>query len=254
MTWLDDNRGWLERAREKWAPASSHPLRLRAWLDSELGWDGYDGITLEGALQCAVVLRETGRVPGDVFGDCPVDAPVLERDIQIPIADTLVQVDGTLFPLALITHARFSPDARQTIRAQRSRPRADSYQATKVNTAEGATKAVNGKVATVTCSYLDFWCIGDRVKLDQLLGDCCQLGRSRVGGMGAVSGWEVSEGPDVTIEAAHIMRLRTRPYDSNDIGLFDGTAEERFSTLRAPYWHQATRTRCVVPVQRVAGL
>src|SRR5690606_6288686 len=55
MTWADENRAWRELAARHWSPRSPEPLRLRAWLASPIAWDGYDPLTIEGALQYVVI-------------------------------------------------------------------------------------------------------------------------------------------------------------------------------------------------------
>lgn len=248
--WFERNRTWLRGALEVWAPREPRPLILRGWLSTEVAYDGHMPLTLEGALQCAVVLRETRQQPFDVFVDCPRDEPLENRDIQIPIVD--VEAPDAPCPLALASHLQFSPDAVETKRAQRSRPRAENYQAKCVKTSEGQTKASNSVVATVTAAYVDIYVFGDAERLRVLLPDCCCLGKSHSAGIGSIHGWEIM--PWETADAeGEILARRTVPFRPSHPGLQSGDADIRFATLRAPYWLQATRARCIVPVQRIGS-
>jgi hypothetical protein len=107
VSWLNDNRPWLEAARTAWAPQNPEPLQVRAWLNSDVAYDGHDGITLEGALQSVVIMRMTGRLPDDVFADCPISTPFDESDVQVPIVDSLL--GG--WNIARASIGWFSPDA-----------------------------------------------------------------------------------------------------------------------------------------------
>jgi len=124
MTWADENRAWRELAARHWSPRSPEPLRLRAWLASPIAWDGYDPLTIEGALQYVVIGLETGRAPDDVFSDCPLETPLADTDIQIPIVDDTTYGE---VPIARASCGVFAPGAVASVRWRRTRPRADYY-------------------------------------------------------------------------------------------------------------------------------
>lgn len=245
MSWASENRWWRERARERWAPSRPEPLLVRAWLDAPVAYDGYDPLTLEGALQCAVVARETGRTPDDVFSDCPLGADLADTDIQVPIVDTVV---GDI-PIAHASIGWFSPDAIETKRQNWKRADAEHYNRPVVKISQADTKTQMVAKATVTALHVDFYVEGDREKLRDLLLDVPTLGASRAGGLGMVLGWEVVPVPMRWWWYGPGRRLmRSLPLDA--IGDARGfTARE--ATLRAPYWHPRTRRWCGVPEQRI---
>lgn len=253
MTWLNNNQAWLARARKHWDPKRAVPCKVTAWMVSPIAWDGYDPITLEGVLQCAVILRETGRAPCDVFTGCPTDAALEDADVAIPIADTTVSTPIGRIPVSRCSVGHFSPDAVLTTRYIRKRPRAENYATKVVNIAMAEYKASNQPVATVTCTHITFWCEADDGLLRDLLTDCQSLGADRSGGLGAVMGWEVEAVPDdnmAWLEDARGRLRRTVPDMSVDyvIGF-----ERRVATLRAPYWHKRTQCLCKVPIIEVAS-
>lgn len=253
MTWLDDNRGWLALARKRWAPRNPVPCKVTAWMASPITWDGYDPITLEGALQCAVVLRETGRAPCDVFSGCPADASLADVDITIPIADTETDTPLGRLPISRCSIGHFSPDAVLTTRYIRKRPRAENYAAKVVNIAMAEYKASNQPVATVTCSHITFWCEADEALLRDLLTDCQNLGADRSGGLGAVIGWEVDTSERDKWAWLHDEKKRLRR-TVPDMSVDDVIGfERRVATLRAPYWHKRTQCLCKVPIVEVSA-
>lgn len=245
MSWADDNRAWREQARILWRPERPEPLLLRAWLGAEVAYDGFDPLTLEGALQCVVCMRETGALPDDVFADCPISASLEDTDIQIPIVDDYV--NGV--PLAKISIGWFSPDATATKRQNWKRARAEHYARDMVKTSEASSKTQMVLKQTVTALHVDFYALGDREKLASLLRDVSTLGAGRSGGLGNVAGWEILDAPGQWWFQGPGRRLmRTLPAD---FGLDVTEYDERMATLRAPYWHQRTQRLCHVPVQRL---
>lgn len=248
MSWVNRNRQWRERAEANWLPRHPEPIRVRGWFSSPVAWDGYDPLMLEGALQYAVVVRETGRAPDDVYSDCPLSCPLSDAGIQIPISDQLV--GGSEFPIAMASGAWFSPDATPTVRWRRRRLRAEYYARATVKAAQGDTKACNLPSATVTALFADWYVCGDRERMTELLQDVTHIGGHRGGGLGLMKGWEV-EGTDRAwwFFGPGGRLMRTMP-------LADGEptpplSDPRESTLRAPYWHPRTRCLCAVPAQRL---
>jgi hypothetical protein len=223
-------------------------------MAAPVAWDGYDPITLEGALQSAVVLRETGRTPDDVFVGCPSDASLEDADIQIPISDVPIHVEGRAIPIACCSVGRFSEDAVPTLRYIRKRPRAENYRTKIVNIAMAEYKASNIPVATVTCTSITFWVLGDAERLRDLLRDCGHLGAHRSGGLGSVLGWEVTvdatsaHWPAWQDERGRLMRSVPDSLCEYAIGF-----ERRAANLRAPYWHKRTQALCKVPIVEVAA-
>ncbi len=250
MGWLDDNRWWLARARERWSPRTSEPLTLRTWLASPIAWDSYNGITLEGALQHAVVTLEAGHLPDDVFAGCPRDLSIEDGDIAIPISDE--RIEG--HPIACSSWARPSPGAVETTRYRRTRARIDAMPGEgKVIISGGPFKSLNVPIPTVTTLYLDFHVRGDRERLTDLLSrDALVLGRWRSAGLGRVTGTEILDDPEDRSLTWKGVPMRSLPVrDAADAERFKAPYDLRPETTRAPYWHQRSMSLCVVPMQRL---
>lgn len=244
MTWADDNRRWRESA-SRWAPDAPESLLVRAWLASPVACDGYDPLTIEGPLQSAVCLRETGRLPDDVYAACPISAALTDTDIQIPIVDT--ERDGV--PIAHASAGWFAPGAIATKRQSWKRANAEEYGKPIVKVSEAANKTQMILKATITSLHIDFYVQGDRAKLTDLLRDVPHLGAGRSGGLGQIEGWEVLSSPANWWWFGPGRRLmRALPSGlTATANLFD----EREATLRAPYWHPRTRQPCGVPIQQL---
>lgn len=249
MTWAEDNRAWRERAAQRWSPQHGDSLLLRAWLDAPVAYDGYDPLTIEGALQSVVIIRETGRTPDDVYQGCPRDLPLADVDIPIPVADAVCggpELDAT--PLAHASCGWFSPDAVATKLQSWKRADAEHYAAKIVRTSMAENKTQMVLKATVTAQHVDFYVQGDRLMLKDLLRDATVLGAGRSGGLGLVHGWEIlaAEPWWWTGPGGRLMRtLPARLAEAHGATRYD----LRTATLRAPYWHPRTRCEAAVPVQ-----
>lgn len=249
-SWLDDNREWLLRARDRWAPRHVEPLTLRMWLGAPLAWDGYDGIRIEGALQSAVVVHETGRMPDDVFHGCPRDLGAENGDIQIPIADEVHHG----FRIACASWAQPSPGAIETARFRRKRARIDAMPGNgKLLISGGSFKSMSQPIPTVTALHVDFHVRADRERLTELLSiDAMVLGRWRSAGLGHVIGTEILDDPEDRSLTHRGVPMRAIPVkDAKDAERFSPSYDLRPTTTRAPYWHARSRTLCVVPMVRV---
>lgn len=243
---------WVTRSRARWGCSRVEPFRVRVWLASPVAWDGRDAITIDGAIQFAVVLDATGRLPDDVFAEIPAGTPKI--DIPIPVADSVI--GG--WPIA---HASWGWPARCAVeskRWRRKRARAEHYAIERLGISGGWGKSLNIPVATLTTPYLDFALLGDRGKVATLLDFIGGLGRDHNRGLGTVLGYEFTR-----LDADRSLVWKGAPQRSlplvRDGGISDpamlapGSWCERVDGTRAPYWHQATRTRCVVPVVRIGA-
>jgi len=248
LSWAAENRAWRERARERWAPVSPEPLRIRAWLAAPVAWDLYDPLMIEGALQYVVIVRETGRVPDDVFAGCPISAPIEDTDVPIPIADG--EVPGCPFPIAFASAGWPSVDAAASVRWRRRRVRADKLGATVINPSVGETKASNLPAPVVVAHWVDWWVIGDRARLEDLLREVQTIGGKRSGGLGHVHGWEVAPGEPWHWFGPGWRLMRPLPAHF-ELAQRTTRHDVREATVRAPYWHPRTRMLCRVPVQRL---
>lgn len=248
MSWAKRNRKWLEKARERWAPVDPEPLRVRAWLAAPVAWDTYDHLMIEGLLQFVVVMRETGRLPDDVFAGCALDVPLEDTDIQVPIVDEVLP--GCEVPIARASAGWPSTDSVASVRWRRSRPRGDRYGASVVNASSGNTKAMNLPAPVVVTQFVDWWVYGDRAMIEDLLQDAPTVGGKRSGGLGYVHGWEVVPDEDWSWfgPSGRLMRALPASYGRAQ----DATAYQlRVATVRAPYWHPRSRMLCCVPIQRL---
>lgn len=228
---------FIKRA-ERWLPRRVESLTIRAWLSSPLAWDTYDGVTLDGAIQFAVVALETGMTPDDAFSG--YRGPKV--DIPIPIADQ----DLSGLQIARISWAH---PARLTegVRVRRRRLRVDSMGGSSViRMNQGPFKSTQLPTPTISTPYVDFFADGDPDRLKVLLTDVAALGRARGGGLGYVFGYEIlpREG---SVFVRNGRLARTVPAGSI-VGVDPGSYVTREANTRAPYWHRASRTMCWVPI------
>lgn len=231
-------------AAQRWACVSPEPLTLRAWLAAPLAWDAYNGVPCEGALQYAVVQLASGVSPEEAFVGAPVDDLV---PIPIPIAAQ----DMAGMPIALASWAHPAPGSLETVRLRRKRARAESYGMSKVNVAMAEFKSEQIPVPTLTAKWVDFHVVGDRALLTDLLPDVTHLGRGRSSGLGVVMGWEVLDDPEQRSVLDRGRLMRAIP-SASGITPRPGTFSVRNATTRAPYWHRASLTECMVPIVRVS--
>jgi hypothetical protein len=246
VSWESDNAGWLARSTERWSSRHVEPLKLRVWLSSPLAWDGATAITIEGPLQFAVICRETGRLPDDVFNGAPMDRMI---PIAIPIADVTIGE----FTIACASWGIASSIAVEAVRWRRKRARAESYGLDKVLIKGGAYKSLNIPVGTLVTPWLDFYVRGDRALLTDLCRDVQGLGRDSTKGMGTVLGIEIIPDPDDRSLLHNGAPQRALPLilDGSEYDprcLTPDTWDERETTTRAPYWKQASLAVCAVPV------
>lgn len=251
MTWLDENRDWLARAAERCRPRSSEPLRLRVWLRSPLVWDAWNGVGIDGALQHAIVLRETGRLADDVFADAPRS---VFADIAVPLAD----VERAGRRIACASWAQPPVCAVESLRYWRKRARAELMPIPGgkgvLVTGGGAYKSLQIPVPTLATPYVDFFVVGDRSLLSDLLRDVGAIGRGRAGGLGSVLGTEItSESEDRSLRWRGRPMRATPVADEHEAALHfeHGAYELREAATRAPYWHMSTRALCAMPIVRL---
>lgn len=247
--WLERNASWLARAAERWSPRRVEPLRIRVWLASPVSWDGYNTVQLEGALQTVIVMRETGRLPDDVFHGIPHGIYV---DIRVPIAD--VQIGR--WTIACASSGMPPSIAVEATRWRRKRVRPDAFGTGMIRINGGPFKALNLPMPTLATPYLDFFVRGDRELLADLLRDVGGIGRDSVRGLGSVHGIEIDDDPEDRSLVWNGRPQRPIPIVSDggpfDIRNFDvAHYDVRRSGTRAPYWRSWMATMCAVPVLRV---
>lgn len=238
---------WLEGARTRWHREPFVPLHVRTWLSAPVSWDGRDAITLDGVLQFAVVLLETGRLPDDVFAELPSPSPRI--DLPIPIADR--DVGGTL--IACASWGRPARCAIESLRYRRKRARAEAYNIERVGISGGWAKSLNLPIATLTTPYLDFAVVGNEALVRELLREVGGIGRDHNRGLGSVLGhevWAVTEDHSLLRDGVpqRSLPLAADGGASDPRRLASSGWEERVVATRAPYWHQTGRVRCAVPI------
>ena len=233
----------LEQA-DRWWPKRVDAITLRVWLSSPIAWDSYDGVTIEGALQCSVVMLETGLMPDDAFAG--YRGPKV--DIPIPIAD--VELDGSKVALASWAHP--APVALEEVRWRRRRVRIDAMGgASAILLNSGPFKATQLPTPTMSTPYLDFYLDADVERLRVLLADLGAIGRARGGGLGTVLGCEIlPRSGEVLVRDGRL----TRTVPEGSVPNVDPSSYvARQATLRAPYWHRGTLRDCWVPILEAAA-
>ena len=231
---------WLDGARARWLPRSEESMLVRAWLSAPVALPRIGAVTLEGLLQSAVIVAETGALPGDAFA--AHDGGFV--DLPVPIAD--VQMHG--LAVACASWPTWSPDAREALVMHTHKPEAEQLCARKVYVTGGEAKPKRVPVPTMSAAYVE-WCVrGDRARIIELLDGCRALSKWR-GAMGSVDRWEVMR---VSLDLSLVRDgSPARPLPVAD----EAEAIERFPRgyvldecqTRAPYWHRATRALCACP-------
>lgn len=248
--WRSDNAAWLSAAQAQWAPTSSEPCRIRLWLGAPVAWDGYTAVCLEGALQWAVIMLMTGMAPDHVYsgigrGWCPPPIPIDHLE--------LTDVDGVPRTIARCSVAQPAPVAHETMRFRRKRARVEPLGIPgTIVTAGGWAKSLNIPVPTLTTPWLDFYAVADISRLRELLPHAPGLGRDTKRALGVPVGWEVSpmtEDRSLAYDARPMRVLPIMPagHPFSPERFAAGTFDVREHGTHAPYWHQASRARCVVP-------
>lgn len=243
MSWMSENRGWLERARRRWAPRPAVPFTIRVWFSSPIAWSS-DGVKLDGLLQRMVVERETDLPADDVFAECPRG---LHPEIQIPIAD--VTIAG--LPIACASWGMPPPIACESIRWRRKRARPEVMGGDRLLIAGGPFKSHNIPVQTLVTPWLDFYVVGTPSLVRDLMGDITALGRGYASGLGMVLGVEYM--PD---RAERALSHRGEPMRALPLGegcplLCDPIVDER--PTRAPYWLGKGLALCAIPALRLGN-
>ena len=246
MNWLNDNAGWLARA-ERWCPKHVESLRLRVWLSAPVAWDGSIPITIEGPLQFAMIGRETGRLPDDVFNGAGRTVPI---ELPIPIADVTIGERR----IACASWGMAPAIAIEAVRWRRKRAREEALGVPgKLLIKGGPFKSLNIPVGTLVTPWLDFYVRGDRALLEDLCRDVQGLGRDSTRELGTVMGVEITSDPDDRSLLYRGTPQRALPIvcdggDTDPRTLTPGTWDEREMTTRAPYWKLASMAVCAVPI------
>lgn len=234
---------WLPAARDRWLPRPGHvtPLTLRAWLSAPVALPRVGAVCIEGVLQHAMVIAETGRLPGEVFAGFPRH---LFANLPAPIAD--VEMHGRA--IACASWPRSSPDAREALVMHTHKPEAEQLGLRKVYISMGETKPKRVPVPTLAVTWLEWSLLADLERLIELLPGARALAKWR-GALGSVDRWEV-------LDASDDYSLLRDGSPARVLPVFDeAEAMERFprgyvldeQNTRAPYWHRATRSLVACP-------
>jgi hypothetical protein len=237
MSWLDANRGWLERARLTWAPRAPESFTVRVWLSSPIAWQAH-GVQIDGLLQRLVVERETGLPSDDVFAECPRG---LHPEIHIPVVD--IEIAG--LPIACASWGMPPQIAAESLRWRRKRARLDAMSGRRLTIAGGMFKSTNIPVQTLITPFLDFHLIGDRGRVRDLLGSATAIGRGYASGLGTILGLEYLPDPEQRALAWRGRPMRALPLGPGAPSLDDPVC--MLVSTRAPYWAGKGVRVCAVP-------
>jgi hypothetical protein len=206
---------------------------------------------IEGALQHVVVRRETGRMPDEVFaGASTLDSAA--TDVPVPIEDVLIGDRR----IARASCAWPWPQSREAIRFRNKRARPEAFGgAGRLMLNGGPYKSLHIPTPVLVAPVLDFFVVGDRARLEDLLGDVTGIGRDAARGVGGVERWEVT--PEQIDRSLVFQRRPMRPLPIVDGGPFDAhhfepdSFERRMGTLRAPYWREHMRVPLIAPIVEI---
>lgn len=244
MTWLDKNKWWLERARERWSPLR-HPecFTVRMWFSSPVAWSEH-GVQLDGLLQRIVVERETGMASDDVFAECPKG---LNPEIQIPIIDVTI-ADTTISCASWGVPPRI---AIESLRWRRKRARLEALAGNRVTIAGGPYKSTNIPVPVLVTPFLDFHLVGCRAYVMDLLRDATAIGRGYSSGLGTILGTESMHDHESSMYGScRALVWQGKPMRSIPIGPGMPKMDDpfiRLASTRAPYWANKNPRVCAVP-------
>lgn len=236
---------WLARARERWGarPGRCEPVALRARLSSPIVRPRRGGVSVEGMLQHAVIVAETGEMPDTAFADWPRD---LLCDVPVPVED--VEMLGR--PIACASWPTFdAAGPREGVVMYTHKPELEGVAARKLMVAGGECKPKRVAVPTLAAATVTWHLRADVERLRALLAGCRSLSRWRGAGHGSVEAWEVLPSRDD-------WSLTRGGSPSRPLPIADlATAAERFpggydvdrQTTRAPYWHHASRCLVALP-------
>lgn len=235
---------WLESAK-RWLPKRVENLRITGWFSasSPVVVDECCGLTIEGALQYLVVAIESRCMPDDAFAE-------VRQHVEIPVPIADVEIEGRRIACAS-WGVLF--DATGGTRYRRRRTRAELMRTPGgkgvLGVTDGELKALNIPIATKHAAYVEFFVRGDKEKIAKLLSSVGVLGRDRGRGLGVVSEWEIEPvDADLSVWVDEWTPARSIPVSLDEQELWESrnVAIEKQAT-RAPYWHHATRTLCLVP-------
>lgn len=232
---------WLAEARTRWAPRTTEPVRIRAWLRQPVACDFRDGLRLDGALSWLVVTLTTGEPPREGFHGAK-----REDWTDIPLPFARVTVGG--WELFAVSDAQWPEGAQEGVRSRRRKPHPEALGLNKVQTNGGPWKALDIITPTITTPIVEWYALADVERLTELLAETHCLGRGRAGGLGWVLGWEVSRvDGDRSVEwDGRLMRAVPVASREDAARRFPG-ADVRVQAVRPPFWHRAVKTLCAVP-------
>lgn len=230
---------WLPAAREAWLPRLEHtrPLIVRAWLSSPLVRPRRGELALDALLGYAVVARASGELPCDAMAHVPSG---LHVDIPVPIAD---DPETGVACAAWPRHER----AREALTRYVRKPEVEGLPGRRVWVAGGECKPTRDDTPLRCAAWIEWDVVGDAERIEALLADCHALGGRRAAGHGAVLRWEVRDaGADHSL-VRDGSPARPLPLQGDEDARFPGGWLLAEMSVRAPYWHRATRTLCAVP-------
>lgn len=210
-------------------------LRIRAYLQTGVISDQY--MPLDGILYFQMVR--------DRFGEKAVSKPG-ESNIREGAGITLPIKKGGPRDNTWFYHCSFAQWPKETIEDQTFYvKRFDlehtsmlSHETRRVRVNAGTYKACHVNVYYRHAGYVEWYCVGDPFKIEQLLKFCTHLGKKTAQGWGSVKEWEVMEWPeDWAIRGPGNRLMRAVPVHGD--GFLYG--------VRPSYWNPKHIFPCKMP-------
>lgn len=213
---------------------SHEPLHVRAHLRTAVIADRY--LPLDGILFYQAMRNEHGPQVVTIPGQC-----ILCEEDTLPLA---VANDGTPEWYYRCSWARWSHEVEgrdywnKRFDAQFSDLIDFSKRRGKVLIEQGRYKAYHMPVFYRAASWVEWWCVGDRERIEYLLSCCAHIGKKTAQGWGRVSQWEIEEAPEDWSVWRDDELMRGIPGELGDLQHYG---------IRPSYWLPANQTMLVMP-------
>ena len=215
---------------------SHKPLRVRAILRAPVVADEY--LPLDGILFYQVMRDEHGPQIITVPGSC---LPCHEETLPLAVANS-----GTQNWYYCCSWAQWSHDVEgRDYWNKRFDSRLSDLvdfggRRGKVLIEQGRYKAYHMPVFYRAALWIDWWCVGDRERIEYLLLCCTHVGKKAAQGWGRVIRWEIESAPEDWSVWRDGKLMRGIPDDS-------GGAHIQHYGVRPSYWLSANQMMLVMP-------
>ena len=236
---------WCAAARAAWAcrPDRAEPLVVRVEWALGPALPRVQEVTLEGALQAAVVTWATNLPASEAFAGFPGD---VMADLPIPLLD--VEMHGAR--IACASWPRWSSDARDAVSSYVQKPAVEEMGQRKVNVVSGEAKPKRVHVPYRVAAWSDFDVVGDRERLVALCALVTGFGGRRGAGHGAPLRFTIapSDADRSLVRDGSPARPLPVADEAEAVARFPrGYVLDECGT-RAPYWHRASKRLCACPL------